>query len=790
MLRSAPGKTTTTAFMLLAFVYLADAQSNDNYTEKIMAGISNNGQTNERQYLTPGDRTYIVGTQNGNFPDLGSHVKGEMGGLWMPPVKLVDGFWLKISDDQAKTGVWLKEAREFINYPYGNRFVYAPVLNGIEAERFQFCPQDREGFVIQYQLKNSSDRLRRLQLEFVVKTDLSPVWFSKENNIIDTTDSVHWIADKKQFAARDEQNPWFAVWGSSLRVTGYSTESVAPVETMGLGKTASSTYELEIKPHQTITAVFVISGSNKNLETAQRNYETILKNHELLLNKKKQYYASIIQRARVEIPDKKLEQAYTWGKLNTEWLVSGLPGIGRFLGAGAVEYPWLFGCDNTYASQGVVVSGDPELAKSTLRTLKRISEKTNGNGRIIHEMSSNGFVYNKGNMQETPHFALAVWKVFEWTGDKNFLQEMYPYIRKGIDWLLNEQDQNKNWFPEGNGIMEVRGLNVELIDVAVYTQQALEVASKMAAVFNETDLQREYAQKAVILKEKINTRFWDDAEGSYCDFYGTKEQALSVLKGAVEQLQSGLSNTNDSAHMLENQKYYERLAGEFSALPPGTEKGWFTNKNWVISTPVETQIAPREKAIRVLNKVRNEDCGEYGPYLSAVERRYMMTISTSVQAMAECAYGRTDEAMWYVDKIVQTFNRALPGSISEMMPDYGCPVQAWTIYGLATPLITYVFGIHPDAYKKSMMISPHLPTDWNEVTVYNLPVGTNAISLAIKKNGRVTAYSLTSEDADWKYTLKIKGLAGNKYKMNGEALTAASDEIVLKGKVNKVEIFK
>jgi len=156
MLRSAPGKTTTTAFMLLAFVYLADAQSNDNYTEKIMAGISNNGQTNERQYLTPGDRTYIVGTQNGNFPDLGSHVKGEMGGLWMPPLKLMDGFWVKISDDQETSGTWLSEAKEFINYPFGNRFVYAPVLNGIEAERFQFCPQDREGFVIQYQLKNSS----------------------------------------------------------------------------------------------------------------------------------------------------------------------------------------------------------------------------------------------------------------------------------------------------------------------------------------------------------------------------------------------------------------------------------------------------------------------------------------------------------------------------------------------------------------------------------------------------------------------------------------------------------
>ena len=148
----------------------------------------------------------------------------------------------------------------------------------------------------------------------------------------------------------------------------------------------------------------MISGSNKNLETAQENYERILKNYEQLLNEKKQHYAAIIRRARVDIPDKKLQQAYSWGKLNTEWLVSELPGIGRFLGAGAIEYPWLFGCDNSYASQGVVASGDPALAKSTLRLIKKVSENTNGNGRIIHEMSSNGFVDNKGNTQETAAF--------------------------------------------------------------------------------------------------------------------------------------------------------------------------------------------------------------------------------------------------------------------------------------------------------------------------------------------------------------------------------------------------
>ena len=157
--------------------------------------------------------------------------------------------------------------------------------------------------------------------------------------------------------------------------------------------------------------------------------------------------------------------------------------------------------------------------------------------------------------------------------------------------------------------------------------------------------------------------------------------------------------------------------------------------------------------------------------------------------MAECGYGRTDEALWYVDKIVQTFNRALPGSISEMMPDYGCPVQAWTIYGLATPLVTYVMGINPDAYNKSIVISPHLPGNWDDGAIYDLPVGNDTISFAIEKNGRNTIYSLTSVAAHWTYTLKLKGLAGNKYKLNGKLLTAKEDQIELKGKVSKVEVL-
>src|SRR5262245_53767558 len=100
------GKAFAVLVALLMHLRFAFAQKNDQL--QIMAGISNEGLNKNKSYLSAGDRTYIVGTQDGNFPDLGSHVNGEMGGLWMQPVKLLDGFWVKLSDPNKRSETWLK----------------------------------------------------------------------------------------------------------------------------------------------------------------------------------------------------------------------------------------------------------------------------------------------------------------------------------------------------------------------------------------------------------------------------------------------------------------------------------------------------------------------------------------------------------------------------------------------------------------------------------------------------------------------------------------------------------
>jgi Bacterial alpha-L-rhamnosidase 6 hairpin glycosidase domain len=754
------------------------------YAGPILAGISNQGQNTREPYVTAGDKAYLIGTMDGGFPDMGDHVPGEMGGLWLHPIKLLDGFWAAVIDRATGQKVALSSSSEFINYPYGNRFRYGSVLDGLEIERFQFSPDGQDGLVVQYVFKNAGDS-RRLDFDFSVKTDLTPVWFSDRLGIKDALDTVAWEPTNSVFVARDAKNSWFAVWGAPGAGDAQPIVHPLPVRTKGSGVTAASRYSLSVGPKSTSTLTFVIAGSATDKAAALRAYHHLAKNHAEFLNKKQAHYAAIIDRARVRIPERRLQEVYNWSRINIEWLVREVPGIGRGLGGGLMEYPWWFGTE-TYSLQALIATGDFELAKETLRLLRNHSSRTNGNGRIVHEVTTNGAISNPGNSQETAQFILTVGKLVQWTGDLAFAREMYPAMKEGINWLLGGMDRDGNLFPEGYGIMEVSGLNAELIDVAVYTQRALEATAQIASVSGEPDLSKRYRHLASQLEGKINDRFWVEEEGSYADFYGTRAQAMSAAEGAIRQI--GLKG-EDKLTQRDKELIgeYRRLRQKFSAMPDSS-RGWLTNKNWVITTPMETGIAPRARAIRLLDKIRQENVGGFGPFLSAFERQAMMTISTGVQAVSEANYGRTDEALWYVDKIVQTFNRKLPGSISEMMPDYGCFTIAWTSYGILVPLIEHVFGIRPDAGRKTIVFEPHIPSGWEDMSIEDLPVGGNRVSFFRSKTQRGISYHVEAKDSGWTFVLKLKDSPGARYYLNGKPIAFSSSGMRLSGRKNEFSV--
>ena len=63
-----------------------------------------------RRFVVTGDRAYEGGAEDGTYPATGWHIRGEMGGFWSQPIKLLDGVWF------AADGAWLT-ARRFTEHP-------------------------------------------------------------------------------------------------------------------------------------------------------------------------------------------------------------------------------------------------------------------------------------------------------------------------------------------------------------------------------------------------------------------------------------------------------------------------------------------------------------------------------------------------------------------------------------------------------------------------------------------------------------------------------------------------
>lgn len=389
--------------------------------------------------------------------------------------------------------------------------------------------------------------------------------------------------------------------------------------------------------------------------------------------------------------------------------------------------------------------GEYSLCRDTLKLLCHYSEQVNGNGRIVHEILPQGYCPNPGNTQETAHFITMVWKYYEFTGDWSLVEECLPYMRKSIEWLIG-MDDDGDMFPSGYGIIEIAGLNMELIDTAVYTCEAYECFGKILEITGENEAADRYFGMYAELKDRINTLLWDERAGLYCDAYASYDTINSkrdVLEGLIEFSAS------------EEIRNYIRTLLEERKEDGSRERGWLLNRNWVINTPMEIGIAEQDKAIRALKRMEKDDfIGKYGMYLDALTQKQMMTISTGVMAVAQAMYGRSDEALRLLKKIFDTFSMATPGSISEMSPDYGCFVQAWTVYGVMLTVVRFFFGIEPMASKQKIALNPCMPSEWDCADISDVRALDGSISVKYKRTAEGIELHVVNTSS---YPVEIKG---------------------------------
>jgi glycogen debranching enzyme len=567
----------------------------------------------------------------------------------------------------------------------------------------------------------------------------------------------------------------------------------------GSYQAATLGYTLTIEAGGSLTIPFFIAGSDTSESSMRKTFDALKSSADKLLANKAERFRKIALQSSISIPDSGVQIMYDWLKYNVDWLIRSVPNQGTGLSAGLPDYPWWFGADATYALQGVLATGDHRLAKETILLLHKLSSQTNNDGRIIHEVSTNGSVYNPGNVNETAQFITLIYNYYAWTGDRALVEDVFPEIKKGLAWLMHEKDRDGDHFPNGSGMMEIPGLesDLEMIDVAAYTQQAMTSASRLAYALGDSSMGNEYDGVARDMAARINKDWWVSAENSFGDFRATPQDANPIIRSAI--IRSDTLKKQAAVAVLK--KKLAAVNTSSSRLQP-----FVVYSNWVVNTPMETGVADTSKARAALKTARSYE-NVYGAFVTGIDKTdepdsmvlqsrkkifsytgAVMTLPTGVLSVSAARYGMSDLSMQYIRKLERSFSYALPGSMYEVSPDFGMVTQAWNIYGVAVPIVQFMFGIQPHAYSQMIEITPSLPYSWTQVSIKQVKVGSNELSLALESGTETLTYKIRQTLPDW--TVSIDTRAGVKrVVVDGKEVafeTTVNNRLILSG--NELEI--
>ena len=715
---------------------------------------------------TASNMIYAHGDRNGSFPDFGQQeVPNEMGGIWFQPFKMMDGFWAKID-----TETWLKKADSFVLLPYGSKYIYNLSDVGLKITRFQYCPDDIGGLIVEYQIENTTTTLKEIDFSFLGKIDILPwIPFEESEVLADGVDSASWNSTSKTIIGLDATSNFHVIYGYSFKVSDapeINSSIVGPETTKGKNSiSALLPFKIKINASKSSTIRFFIA-SGKDKEVAQSNYNSLKANYATMFESKITKFSNLLNKAKISIPDQDLQKAYDWAKIHTEWMNQKVEGVGEGMMAVLPSFPWWMPLDSVYGLRGVLAQGGATISKNTLKLYTDATAKKEQNGRIAQSVYTDGNI-DMGDPYEVALYLVGVQDYLDWTGDTQFIADMFETVKKIITWL-ESKDSDSDLVADGQVAIEHYAISMEPITTAVYTYAAYSTASEMAILLEDTTLAATYQTKADTLKSHINNNYWDASKGRYADIYGPGSKWLEYfneettgefsstnsgndktrIQIVIEDIEGGTYHVTDQA--LADLKSLNTALNSMSTTELATETGWTQLNTALNITPLEFGLASSDIAATsfINSRVFDDNC--YG------------WEAQGTLAVSECRYGNLDQCLDYINVVSAKWKEA----------NYILAEQ-FDLYPIVYPLVYYIFGIQPKADNKTITLKPRMPTAWADktISITSLPVGNTEITMTRSVSGSIVTYNVTITDNSWTLTLNLPASASTTYTINGALAT-------------------
>ncbi len=522
---------------------------------------------------------------------------------------------------------------------------------------------------------------------------------------------------------------------------------------------------LSIKPKKELTILITVDSNKNKVNEYSNNY----KKYFLI---KKERINKLLSKNQIKTNDKNFDKAYLWALASLDALITEQNTIGIFAGL-----PWFnnyWGRDTFISLHGAtLVNGNYKEAKEILLSFAKEQDKNPNSifyGRIPNRITLNETIYN--TTDGTPLFVIQSYNYYKYSGDENFIKEIYPFIKTAFEGaiknyvdeygFLTHQDaetwmdavgQNGPWSPRGNRANDIQALWYQQLN---YTKEI--------ALINNDSLT---ANRSSVIIKKL--------ENNFSKFFLNENENL--IYDRIKKNNSPDSSIRPNQFFVLNSNLINSYQIKLKVLANAM-------RNLVLPYGV-LSLSQYDENFHPYH--------EYPPYYPKDEAYHNGIIwlwNTGPVVQSLCEFGLQDTAWILTNELTnQILNRGAVGTLAELMEAFlrpnekeiklsGTFSQAWSLAEYLRNIYQNYSGVIPDAPNKSLYLIPSLPTQL-KIVEFTQRIGNDYLNINYEFDSKF--YRITINGMNIKDSLNIGAAILNRANANFQikTLIKQNDELII-----------
>jgi glycogen debranching enzyme len=622
---------------------------------------------------------------HGRMALLGGNVAAGLEG-WAYPLQIFRG--LKPSFRLAGA------SSEIASAPLLSRIEYTPttvertyVGADFTVRETLFVPKDLPGAILTYTV--DSKRPIQIEIHFVPVLDL--MW-----PVATGGQEIHWQPDTNAYLMEEPTQRFHALIGSPDAVLHDDLVNTnAPL-------TSEHVLSMTLRPAKLVRVVMA-ADTHGAMQTHDLYERLVSGSAALEVDAEHKEHQRADTAMYIQTPDADVNQALAWSQLvlDQAWVCNPTLGCGLVAGYGPSrglarrpQYAWFFAGDALTTMHTLLLTGEFSRTRDALLFLMRYQ---NPHGMMWHEMSQSASYVNwaKDYPYMFPHvditfqFLSLLGEYANATGDTQFLKDHWNNIEGAYRYCSSLIDPGDGLpkVPAGKEGSDEQGHPREELALAVAWVEASEAFSHLAELTDHNDLGRQAHAASLLAGTTIPAHFWNGqtkfwSSGILED--GKPEDAMHLPPPVSLSLLSA----------IQQKEVLDRIASPEFETPWGTRGVGSASKNFDPSSYATGSV---------------------------------WATSTSTAAL-ELWQGGHPDAAWKV------WSTLLPWlKLDAMGPIHETPEQTWSSAMFVSSFLQGVLGEQPDAEQHRLILAPHFPPKWDDISVQRLRIGDTTMDLTLHR---------------------------------------------------------